>query len=516
MTGPTSAQKVSYPEALWAWMNMSSPNTRTQERPAGLSPAVRLHRHPSQIGDCIDERLRDMPEIPGEAIHELIEKHREWGADGVSLNSIRKLSRCGTVVVVTGQQPGLAAGPLLVLYKAIAAVRLARDLEKKREGKGVVPVFWVASEDHDLEEIRNTSWLGREGSLVCFAMDNRGMTPGAMVGGIQTNKTGPQLSRLVHETTHSTEYRSEVLDWIENKYGSGYDIESAFCSTLLRLLRGSGLVIVSPFMNWVQQRAVTIAAKELEHPGESTREILCKAGRIRDFGFKPTLHRREMDINLFRVRDGGVRQAIRLKDKDTCLLRDVAGEDRHEREIHLADLRNSLKQPGGFSMNVVTRLLLQDTLLPTVAQVVGPGEATYLVQVEAVYERFGAFRPVRWPRPEVMLLEPRVKRFLEKMGLPPDIIFQGAENDIFNLLSNRLGADMGRGRIESLKVNQLADLCELKSGLKVKDPSVCRAVDRLIERVERGYAVIHDRFSHALRENDKKLRDGLLLNYEND
>jgi bacillithiol biosynthesis cysteine-adding enzyme BshC len=507
-----SARINSYPETLWAWLNKPSAEAELYSQASGLGPSIRLHRHPSELKACVGERLNHMPDdLEDSAIGELVETHRQWDADETSFNSIRKLSEPGTVIVVTGQQPGLAAGPLLVLYKTMAAIRLARELDEQLDSVQVVPVFWVASEDHDFDEIRTACWPGQDGRPIRYVMDDQACPPGMMMGGIRTDETGLLMAQLIRETTPSTGFRETVLDWIEDHYCSGSNLETAFCSTLLRLFRGSGLVIVSPLMDWIRRRASHVVSHELDSPGFSTSEILRKTELIRSAGFKPVLHRRETALNLFMVEEQGTRKALHIKDEDTCVIRDVGGDKKHEREIGLADLKSMQDQPGRFSMNVVTRTVLQDLVLPTVAQVVGPGEAAYLVQVESVYGQFGSFRPVRWPRPEVLLIESRIKRFLEKMHLSVEFLPEYREADYWAAWFDRHGRDKDQEKVESVKKEQLEALQEFRSIFSDSDPSIRRSIDRLEEQMERGYSILSERISQVRQDRDEQLNRGLAL-----
>ncbi|MCL5270071.1 MAG: bacillithiol biosynthesis cysteine-adding enzyme BshC, partial [bacterium] len=156
--------------------------------PAAALPHDWLRYHPAQIEACVEARGARLPEplAPGE-LDELRSAHARWGADAGLEAAVETLGRPGTRVVVTGQQPAPLAGPLLTLYKTIGAIGLARRLTERHPGLTFTPVFWIASEDHDFDEIRRVFWPGHTGQLEEYLLHPNGWEPGQMIGEIQTH-----------------------------------------------------------------------------------------------------------------------------------------------------------------------------------------------------------------------------------------------------------------------------------------------------------------------------------------
>lgn len=479
---------------------------------------ARLHwmrRHPSQIDRCIEERAGALPEpLAPDELDELRRLHGDWGADESSIAAIDKLGRTDARVVVAGQQPGFLAGPLLIVYKAVAAVKLAAQLSARHPNLTFVPVFWTASEDHDFNEIRRAYWPGQSGLEEAYIQPSL-WSFGQMVGLVQTESVLGGLIGQIEQTTYRTEYRDAAVALLGQAYGGATGtIESGFCRLLLKLLAGSGLVIVSPLMNWVRRRGAAVMERELELPGESTAAVLGRAEEMRAAGIEPPIHRAPTALNGFWVDGQGRRYALhREEGRENGNIRRVLAESHEElaavpvKEI-LAELRQS---PAYISPNVVTRPIVQDAILPTVAQVVGPGEAAYLAQVGPAYDFFNVFVPVRWPRPELVLIEPRVARNLEKYGVGLD---EALRTDPDVLLERVLRREMEQGalsEIEFVRTRHRAEIEALHTKLGLDAPAVRGAFDKLGQAVEKGFRAIEERVMQQCAEDQAHIGRALAI-----
>lgn len=475
-----------------------------------------LHWHPEQLDECVRARGEHLPPALDErALEELREAHRRWGADETSLEAIDQLGAQETRVVITGQQPGLLAGPLLILYKAIACVRLAAELGERHRGLNFVPVFWAASEDHDFDEIRRLYWPSHVGSLEEYILASQMSVPGQMMGEIPSERMVEGLLERVDHSTHPTQFREEVVELIRAAYGEGQTIEAGFCRTLLRLLRGRGLVIVSPLMDWLRERSTPILRKELEAPGSSSRLILERSAEIEERGLEPALHRAPEMINVFWVDDEQRRHGLRLAEagdgervERTLAVRN-AGDEAGTEIVGRGELIEALgRDPARLSTNAVSRVLVQDSVLPTVAQVVGPGEAAYLAQVETVYERFGVFAPVRWPRPQVTLIEPRVSRQLSKHELALEHALDRNEDELTEELIKRDLQQGILGQIEQIHHRHKEELYGVIEPLE-QTPAIKTAADKLAQMMDKGYGKLVERVLYQQRQDEGHLHKAM-------
>ena len=444
--------------------------------------------------------------------------HERWGADAASLESIATLGEARTRVVVTGQQPGLLVGPLYIVHKMLGAIVLARRLAERHPDLRFVPVFWVASEDHDFDEIRRAFWPGNAGQLEEFLLHVDHWKTGQMIGGIPTGDLIKPLTESIVETTYETEYRPDVIERIGQFFGGDADLETGFCRLALSMLAGTGLVMVSPLMKWVRRRAAAAIARELEEPGHSTQLVIARGEKFKAAGLETPVHRAAGAINAFWIDADRRRYALHWKADRVhrTLAGSIGGDEGSEQAtdqqpLSLERIQQMLADdPEQFSANVVTRPVVQDTILPTVAQVVGPGEAAYLAQVECVYDRFGAFAPVRWPRPQITLVEPRVERQLEKYQVELTAALDRDAEELSDLVLKR---EMDRGILRDLHeahTRHRDELDRLRGEIENGDPSIDRAFEKLEQLMRKGYETIGERILYQRRQDERHVLQAMM------
>lgn len=468
----------------------------TSGTPDSIRPWLRWH--PRELDECVRARGEHLPAPlePGEA-DEVMDAHRRWGADPASLANLRRLCDAKARVVVAGQQPGLLGGPLYTLYKALGAVKLAAELATRHEGLAFVPVFWVASEDHDYDEVARVRWPLPGGDIADFKFEHPDWRPGRMVGTLPMEPILEAVLRAVREGTNETEFREAELARLKAE-AEGANWEDAFCRLLLRLTAGTGLVIVSPLMTWVRRRGAGIVRRELERPGRSTAVILERSAELAGAGIDAPLHRTPDAVNVFAVDGAQCRAALRCEGERIGAAAGSNGgggggasADAARRGEEWAGEAEA--RPEGFSFNAVTRPMVQDSILPTVAQLVGPGEAAYLGQVEAACEAFGVFRPVRYPRPQVLLLPPNVDRTLRKYDLRVEDVAGGDLKALVQSIQARAGAQEMSDRVAELRARHRGELDTLRKSLPPGTGAEA-AAEKLIQAVEKGFEAITQKF----------------------
>ena len=332
----------------------------------------------------------------------LVEQNRSWGASGADLRLADRLRDPDAVAVVTGQQLGLFAGPLYSVYKALSAVRYAARVEAET-GRPVVPVFWLAGEDHDFEEVASAAFSdGPDVRRVRYEAPVVGGPVGRLV--LDADALGDTLRGLEAALPEGVG-REEVLGLVRDVYRPGVTMRDAFARLLRRL--APGLVLMSVDDPHLKALAEPVFRRELAGWAETHAALVDVSDRLVEAGFHAQIS--PLPVNLFAFAEDGRRLPIDpVEGTDGFRLR--GGPD-----VPLAALEKWA--PGRFSPNVVLRPVVQDVLLPTVAYVAGPGEAAYFAQLRPVYERFGVAMPVVWPRLSLTVVEPGVAKVLDRYGL---------------------------------------------------------------------------------------------------
>jgi bacillithiol biosynthesis cysteine-adding enzyme BshC len=319
----------------------------------------------------------------------------------------RLLARPGTVAVVTGQQAGLFGGPLFVLYKALATLLVARQLEARR-GQPVVAVFWVASDDHDFAEIRSTSVLDRTGAIRTLRYAPRREPGGEPAWAIALDDTVPALLDELARVLPAGPGGDEFLGLVARSYHVGETLPGAFS----RLLSGlfPDLVVLDPADAALKTLMTPALVRELSEGSPTSRLAIDTGRELLAAGYHQQVPVRPGFLNLFVIVDGH-RRALALEGDSV----EVRGT--RERMSVGEAIRRLEADPSLWSPGALLRPLAQDTILPTAAYVGGPAEIAYHAQIGPSYAHFGLPRPVLLPRPSATLVEAPQARALDAEDL---------------------------------------------------------------------------------------------------
>jgi bacillithiol biosynthesis cysteine-adding enzyme BshC len=342
-------------------------------------------------------------ERPTAAVATALARQQEARGAGRAAERARSLAAPGATAIVTGQQAGLFGGPLFVLWKALTTVRVAELLEKER-GRAVVPVFWVASDDHDFAEIRSTSVIDAGGTIRTLRYAPRHEPVGLPAWAIALDDTIPALVEELGQALPPALGRDEMLAVVAESYRPGVTLSEAFARLVSRLL--PELVVLDPADPAVKRLMVPVLARELREGSPSSRLAL-EAGRaLLAAGYHQQVPVRPGFLNLFAVVEGQ-RRALAFANGTV----EVRGT--RERWPVEEALRRLEADPAPWSPGALLRPLVQDALLPTAAYVGGPAEIAYHAQITPAYAHFGIPRPALLPRASLTLVEPQQARALE-------------------------------------------------------------------------------------------------------
>ena len=340
----------------------------------------------------------------------LKEQAERIGFGAVSRDSIRKFEDPRAVVVVAGQQPGLFGGPLYTLYKAMTAIHLARDIEAAT-GRPAVPIFWVASDDHDFEEVRRT-WVsdGLEIEPTLLEYPQNGIPPSVSFSRIRLGSdVGPLLER-VRTILPETPHRDGLLIPLCEAYAPGRGWAESFARFMANFVAPLGALVLDPADPAAKALALPVFEREIELGGETARAARARGEELAARGYHAQIAREGNELNLFWHGEDG-RQAVRVED-GTLRLTGTGSSWTRERLLQAVRERPEDASPG-----VLLRPIVQDHLLPTAAYVGGPAEVAYWAQVFPVYDAFRMSPPAIAPRSGATLLESKVERTLSKFGI---------------------------------------------------------------------------------------------------
>ncbi len=418
--------------------------------------------------------------------------HARWGALDAVSGSLERLAHPEARAVVTGQQIGWLLGPTFTLSKAATAISLARRLDTPE--RPVVPVFWMATQDHDVDEMDHAWVLGRDERLERLAVHVPG---GPAVGRAPLDPADvagarSALRRLDGAGEHADDVDALLAEACEGARGWS----DAFARLLLRLFADAGLLVVDPLDPAVAVLWRDALERELDDPGASAAAITTAGSGLAERGWPPLLGRGDDASNLFVEHPGGGDRTL-LRHRGGAL---SLGGERVERATIAAWLDDD---PTAVTPAAGLRPVLQDAVLPTAAFVVGPGELRYVAQLKPVYEHHDVAMPLVWPRATATILQPPVRRILDRHGLDWRRVMADPERAACELQLRRHGyGDTANGALAAIEV-AFGDLLEATRSL---DPTLEGAVDRGRHHLDRTLVRLRERVGRSLVRQDDEVQ----------
>jgi len=341
-------------------------------------------------------------------------------AGPATLANIELLRNADTVAVVTGQQAGLFSGPLYTIYKALSAVRYAEYLNA--QGIKAVPVFWVANEDHDFDEVSTVN--------VIDTLDKAGTVEYRPVSYVDEMPVGSAvldsgISQVIEEIFHllpQTEFSNSARDLVERSYREGATFGQAFASLLDRLFEPHGLVIIDPLNDDLKRLAAPLYRQAIERSDGVVTAIRKRTLEIESRGFHAQVLIEDDYVPLFWHDDAGRRSALRKIGPDLFRAKLDGTEFTRADLAAIADTSPARLSPG-----VMLRPVVQDYLLPSIGYFGGVAEVAYFAQNGAVYETLGRpVTPIRH-RQSFTVVEPRHTRAFDKLEFSFTDLFEGRQ-----------------------------------------------------------------------------------------
>ena len=438
--------------------------------------------------------LHDRPRV---AMAEALVRQQQGRQAPRAAEAAARLADPKTVAIVTGQQAGLFGGPLFVLWKALGAMKAARALEARR-GAPVVPVFWVATDDHDFAEIRSASLLDDAGAIRTLRYSPAEEPVGQPASRIVLDAT---VSALVEEARAAARpglHKDGVLDLLASCYRPGETLGNAFARFLSALL--PDLVVLDPADPALKALMVPLLTREIRE-GSPTSRLAMEAGeRLLAAGYHQQVPVRPGFLNLFVVMEGE-RRALGVRN-GTVEVRGLG------RLMSIDDAVRLLEsKPDDWSPGALFRPVVQDALLPTAAYVAGPAEIAYHAQIVPSYAHFGVPRPVLLPRPSVTLVEPAQARALEAEGLGLTDL-QGDPEAVVARWAKETYPEVEAAFAHARETVE-RELKLVENALAAIDPTLRGAADAARGRALHPIGALHEKSLRALKKRDQGRADRL-------
>ncbi|MGH9376086.1 MAG: bacillithiol biosynthesis cysteine-adding enzyme BshC, partial [Terriglobia bacterium] len=429
----------------------------------------------------------------------LTRQNKHFGCSEETLANIQLLKDPDTFAVLTGQQAGLFSGPALTLYKALTAVRLAQDLTL--QGLRCVSVFWLATEDHDLEEVLRTAVLDDDGQLQWLAPPVERPAADSPVGAVKFGEGITEVLAGLERLFPPGEARDQLLHDLRECYAPGVKWGDGFGRLMARLLGRFGAILIDPFDAEVHAAASGIYGWALEQAGRLRERLRERSQELTAAGYHAQVHAGEDSTLIFATVNGGRRAIHQEGSRFTAVGLPAAPMSQLQRSI--------AERPLDFTPSALFRPVVQDSLLPTVAYVAGPAEVAYFAQSQVIYQEFGRLMPMIFPRAAFTLADRRIERLLGKYALTLEDIFQGEEHVRRKIAAASLAggsaepwpARLDRGGQE---IRSLFD--DLQSAVERLDPTLTDTLHHTQEKMIFQLEKLRGKLSRAELERSEILR----------
>jgi len=390
--------------------------------------------------------------------------NKQFEASEQTLRNISRLKDPRALTVVTGQQLTLYGGPLFTIYKTITAIIYSRRWEEMLK-RPVIPVFWLADEDHDFPEagmlglLNNDKW-----HQLSIKNGQNGKPVGREILGEEFREFETQLLSLLPES----DFTPDLINNLKKYYREGVTFREAFGNWFLHLFARHGLILAGsddPQIKKLTFEPMLIAAQKRE---DLLKRLEEQSAKLQKSGF----NRQAMvqESNIFYIDPKYGRQKLEIIKQGWS----AGNGSVWDKEALAEEIRDN---PQNFSPNVFLRPIMQDRLLPTLAYVSGPGELGYYGQMKSVYNLMEQEMPMLLPRFSVTLKEPAIDRIMKELPIEMHE-YHGRIEDLESLFIERTAKHDVEGIFDSWQdsVNQITD--EKKKNIEKIDPTLVASADK--------------------------------------
>jgi bacillithiol biosynthesis cysteine-adding enzyme BshC len=404
--------------------------------------------------------------------------------------AVSALAREGTVAVVTGQQVGLFSGPAYTIFKALTAAKLAKHLNEL--GVPAVPVFWLATEDHDLAEVDH-AWVFNHIATPAKVTVSNVASVGGPVGEVKLEQV--PLAEL-RERLGELPFADQVISRLKESYGSSTGesptFGSGFHSFLRELLRDCGLLYLDPLLPAVREMAVPFIREAVHRVPHLIQALRQRNRELLSAGYHAQVHIDDSTSLVFLI-DENKRIPLRWKD-GRFYTRDASYTP------------DDLDHLGGrVSPNALLRPVMQDYLLPTAAYVGGPSEIAYMAQTQVLYDNLLGRMPVLFPRNSFTLLNSRAAKLLHRYGIRVPDLFDHREN-VCSRIAERLVPGSLAEEFASVRSTVSSALSSLQSNLTDLDPTLNAAAKKSASKILYQINKLSNKTARVRMQRDERAR----------
>jgi bacillithiol biosynthesis cysteine-adding enzyme BshC len=455
-----------------------------------------------QVSERRDRVLAKHQTDRGAVCDALERMNRNWGASEKTLANIQQLRESDCIAVVSGQQAGLFTGPLYTIYKALSAVKLAECMSQR--GIKSVPVFWIATEDHDFAEVANAELINRDCTLSAVSVPAEIHRDGLPVGRVTLDQSIDTTLQSLFDALPKTEFSDDLEKLLRTAYQPGRKFGDAFAELLTSLIGEKGLIVLDPLDTQLKQVAAPLYAAAARSAHDIAIAIVNRSHELEAAGYHAQVAPSENSFPLFWHDDNGARRALGRNENGKYQAK--GDKDEGTREFTAEELAEwALREPERFSPNVTLRAVVQDFLLPTIAYYGGAAEIAYFAQTAEVYRILDRPATPILHRASLTLVERHTWRSLKRYGIRLVDIFGGMDLVLARVVKEYLGKETSEAFDHTTQSfnNELDDLQEQ---LRRVDPTLADALDKGRRKINYQIDGLRTRFNRAQVGRDEAVR----------
>ncbi|WP_436375668.1 bacillithiol biosynthesis cysteine-adding enzyme BshC [Cytobacillus sp. BC1816] len=450
----------------------------------------------NELSEYIGEFMGQFPSSP--AVHD----------------SLNKLKQENSAVIIGGQQAGILTGPLYTIHKIISIINLAKQQESKL-GIPVVPVFWIAGEDHDYQEV-NHIFIEKNNKMEKMTYPEKVLEK-KMVSNIPLNreKCRAWVEDII-ETFGETEHTKELLLSLEGIIMHSQTYVELFAGIIMHLFKETGLLLVDSGDQKLRRLESSIFSKQIKGFEDITKRVKSQQQNLENAGFPNAIDLSENAANLFYYDEKHKERILLEFNQEKKVF--TGKEQTHEFSMNEL-LEISENHPERLSNNVVTRPITQECLFPVLSFIAGPGEIAYWAELKMAFEWFGMKMPPIMPRLNITILERSVESDLRELGLDlQGVLVSGtkAEKDKFlkSIKNESIEAQFQKTKAQ---VKQNYDLIEeltmkevhaLLPMLKKNEDLLIRQIDFMENKIQKSIQQKHEVIIMKFEKAENSLRPG--------
>ncbi len=440
----------------------------------------------------------------------LLEYNSSMNCGYRTIENINLLKKDNTLVVIAGQQPAIFTGAIFAIYKILTVLNTAEYLKNKFK-MDVIPLFWNASDDNDLPEIKSIKIS--EGQLEKISID----VPEYLSGFSYSKMILPidefeNVSRKMLDNLNVSDYKKDITVFLEEiienlKTGnkrSGISISKFYSLILSKLFNKSGLVIIDPEIPEIKKLATTLIDFDINNINKINSLIDFNSRELVSEGYHEQLKLMKGNMDFFLNTENG-REMIKSRSENSFIFEKSFKTKKNELD------KNSLKDIifkniSNVGLHVILRPLFQDFILPNIATVCGPGEISYYAQLKDVYTLFGSELPILYPRMSATLIENKVKKAVSKINMNYEDLESNQDILAGKILKKMLGFDFSN-YLDNLESEMEAVLKKYLEEIKKYDiESVDAAFGRINQNLKKEIEILGRKVI-----NDSKRKNGLIV-----